>query len=204
MRTSRQKEWLTGAIESAPPVAFLALWQSQAGLEAAGWTGAALAAAVLIGFRHYRVPYNPILLGVNTHLLLATPVIVALFRLGAPDLGRTLVGYSHRGVLVTVFLVGCALTLVSQRGFLGLSGLPAAKRQACSAILLAASAATILWSFVFAAGSNTLLTIAVPLMALFGLRRFLIARWHDRSHEADGFVVGGGPAFAAPPAHDAA
>jgi hypothetical protein len=204
MRRSQQKEWLTDILESIPSVAFLALWQSQAGLEAAGWTGAALAVAVLIGFRRCRIPYNPILLGVNTHLLLATPVIVALYRVGAPDLGRTLVGYSHRGVLVTVFLVGCALTLLSQRGFVGLSGLPAAKRRAYSAVLLAASAATILWSFVFATGSNTLLTIAVPLMALFGLRRFLIARWHDRSHEADGFMAGAGPAFATPPAHDAA
>jgi hypothetical protein len=204
MRSSQQKDWLTDALESVPSVAFLALWQSQAGLEAAGWTGAALAAAVLIGFRRYRVPYNPILLGINTHLLLATPVIVALYRLGAPDIGRILVGYSHRGVLVTVFLVGCALTLLSQRGFVGLSGLPAGKRQAYSAILLAASAATILWSFVFASGSNTLLTIAVPLMALFGLRRFLIARWHDRSHEAGGIMADAGPAFAAPPAHDAA
>ena len=204
MRSSQQKEWLKGALESAPSVAFLALWQGQAGLEAAGWTGAALAAAVLVGFRHYRVAYNPILLGINIHLLLATPVIVALFRLGLPDLGRTLVGHAHRGVLVTVFLVGCTLTLLSERGFIGLSGLPVAKREAYSAVLLAASAATIVWSFVFASRSGTLVAIAVPFMALFGLRRFLIARWHDRSHEANGFAAGAGPAFAAPPAPDAA
>ena len=67
-------------------MAFLALWQGQVGLQAAGWTGAVLAAAVLIGFRRYRVPYNPILLGINIHLLLATPVIVALFRMGHPTL----------------------------------------------------------------------------------------------------------------------
>jgi hypothetical protein len=204
VRSSQQKEWLTGALESAPSVAFLALWQGQAGLETAGWAGAALAAAVLIGFLLFRVPYNPILLGINTHLLLATPAIVALFRFGAPDLGRMLAGHAHHGVLVTIFLVGCALTLWSERGFFGLSGLPAAKRQAYSAILLAASAATIVWSFVFVPRSGTLLAIAVPLMALFGLRRFLIARWHDRSHAADGLVAGAGPASAAPPAHDSA
>jgi hypothetical protein len=203
MPAAQQKEWLTGALESVPSVAFLAMWQNQAGLDAAGWTGAGLAAAVLIGFRLFRVSYNPILLGINIHLLLATPVIVGLFRLGAPDLGRTLAGYSHRGVLVTVFLVGCGLALLSERGFLGLSGLPAPKRRANSAILLTASAATIVWSFVFAARSGALLAIAVPFMALFGLRRFLIARWNDRSHEADGLVAGAGPALVAPPAPDA-
>ena len=192
------------ALESIPSVAFLALWQGQVGLQAAGWTGAVLAAAVLIGFRCYRVPYNPILLGINIHLLLATPLIIALFRMGASDLGRILVGHAYRGVLVTVFLVGCALTLFSDRGFLGLSGLPAANRRAYSAILLAASTATILWSFVIATGSTPLLSIAVPLMALFGLRRFLIARWQDRSRAADGIVAGAGPAFTAAPAQDTA
>jgi hypothetical protein len=200
---SQQREWLTDVLESVPSIAFLALWQGQAGLESAGWTGAALAAAVLAGFARYQISYNPILLGVNIHLLIATPVIVALFRMGAPDLGRMLVGYSHRGVLVTIFLVGCALTLGSPRGFLGTSGLPAARCRAYSAILLAASAATILWSFTLATGSSPLLTVVVPLMVLFGLRRFLIARWRDRSNEVDGLVAGM-PAFATPPAPDTA
>lgn len=203
MQSSEQREWLTGALESAPSVAFVALWQSQVGLEAAGWSGAALAAVVLVGFRLYRVPYSPILLGINTHLLLATPAIVALFRLGAPDLGRILAGHAYRGVLVTVFAVGLALTLLSERGFLGVSGLPVAKRRVYSAILLAASAATIVWSFGLASRGSTLVTIAVPLMALFGLRRFLIARWRDRSQDAAGLMAGAGPAFTSPPSHEA-
>jgi hypothetical protein len=202
VRRSQQKDWLTDVIESAPSVVFVALWQGHMGLQAAGWTGAALAAAVLIGFRRYRVAYNPILLGINIHLLLMTPVIVALFRAGIPDFARMLVGYSQTGVLVTVFLVGCFLSVRSPRGFLGLSGVPAGKRHAYSAVLLAASAATVVWSLVLAAGAGTLVTVGVPLMALFGLRRLMIARWNDRANDLSGLAAGA--ALAASPAPDTA
>jgi hypothetical protein len=197
---SRQREWFTDILEGLPSILFLALWQSN--VKFAGWAGAALAAIVLIGFRLFRLPYNPIVLGINVHLLIVTPLIVTLFYLGAQGLGRMLFASSHRGVLVTVFLVGCALTLFSRRGFIGIEGLPDPRRWAYSLVLLAASIAAIAWSFTSRGG--VLVAIAIPLMVLFGLRRLLIARWLDRKDRSDGlFAVASGSALATDSASEA-
>jgi hypothetical protein len=153
---------------------FLALWRSGLDMEVAGWTGVALAAMILVGLRLFRVPYNPILLGINVHLVVITPLIVAVFRLGATEFGSALVAASERGVLVTVFIVGCALTALSQRGFIGADGLPATSRWIYSSILLAALTAAIAWSFTYE--GSTLLAVGLPMMGLFALRRLLIAR----------------------------
>jgi len=200
---SRQREWVTDILESVPSILFLALWRSNADMELAGWAGAALAMMVLIGFRLFRVPYNPILLGINVHLLIITPLIVTVFHFGAQELGKTLVASSHRGVLVTVLLVGCALTVFSRRGFIGVEGLPDPTRWTYSSVLLAASIATVVWSFTYTGGP--LLAIAVPIMALFGLRRLLIARWlDDGSNRIDGVIAAGaGSALEAESANEA-
>jgi hypothetical protein len=76
-------------------------------------------------------------------------------------------------VLVTVFIVGCALTAFSRRGFIGTIDLPAPSRWVYSSIRLVTSAAAIVWAFTYA--SNTLFAIAVPMIGLFGLRRLLVA-----------------------------
>jgi hypothetical protein len=131
----------------------------------------------------FRVWYNPILFGINVHLLVITPLIVTTFHFGAYELGRMLVASAHRGVLVTVFLVGCALTVFSRRGFIGIEGLPASRRWTYSFILLAASIAAIAWSFAFS--GTAFVAIAIPMIALFGLRRLLIARWRDRDDRPD-------------------
>lgn len=190
MPGSLQREWLTDILESAPSLVFLALLRSGINIEAAGWTGAALAAFVLIGFRLYRVRFNPILLGINIHLLIITPLIVTVFELGAPELGNTLVAYSHKAVLITIFLVGCALALLSREGFAGFEGLSPLTVRTYSAILLAASLAAIAWSFTFAEGA--IVGIAVPIIALFGLRRLLIARWLDSNKQINGLIAAGG------------
>ena len=197
MAGSRQRDWATDFLEGSPSIVFLALWQSNVNLELAGWAAAALAAIVLIGFRIIRRPYSPIVLGINVHLLIITPLIVALFHFGAYNVGKTMLAFAYRGVLVTVFLVGCALTAVSQRGFIGIADLPAAKRLTYSLILLAASTATVAWAFAYK-GTASSVAIAIPLMALFGLRRLLVARWLDRNDgSSDLLMVAPASAFSA-------
>ncbi len=151
-------------------------------MELAGWIGVALAAATLIGLRLFRIPYNPILLGINVHLVVITPLIVTAYGLGLAEFARALVAGSERSVLVTVFAVGCALTAFSRRGFVGQDNLPATSRWIYSSILLAALAAAIVWSFTYAGG--TLLAVGLPMMGLFALRRLIVARWLGRAHPA--------------------
>jgi hypothetical protein len=192
---SLQREWLTDILESMPSLAFLALWRSSIDLEAAGWIGAALAASVLIGFRACKVRFNPILLGINIHLLVATPLIVAVFHLGAPALGKTLVAYSHKGVLVTIFVIGRALTLLSREGFMGFGGLSRSSVTTYSMVLLVASLAAIAWAFSYSGGA--IVGIALPVMILFGLRRLLIARWRDGNSKMNELATAvGGAALA--------
>lgn len=191
---TRQKEWLTDILESAPSIIFLALWRSDVDMELAGWIGVALAAVTLIGLRLLRTPYNPILLGINVHLLVITPLIVAAYGLGLAEFARALVAGSERSVLVTVFVVGCALTAFSRRGFIGQDDLPATSRWIYSSILLAAVAAAIVWSFSYAGG--TLLAVGLPVMGLFALRRLIVARWLDRTRRTGSGSIATATGFA--------
>lgn len=201
MSGSRQREWLTDILESAPSIVFLTLWRSDVDIELAGWTGVGLAAIVLLGFRLSRVHFNPILLGINVHLLIITPLIVTVSQMGALDFAGALIASSERGVLATVFIVGCALTAFSRRGFIGTDDLSTANRWGYSSVLLVAAAAAMVWAFTYT--GNTLLAIAIPMMGLFGLRRLLVARWLDRSNRTDSsLAIGAGSAFAAEPAGD--
>lgn len=190
MSRSLQRELLTEILESTPSLAFLALWRSSVDLETAGWVGAALAASVLIGFRALKMRFNPILLGINIHLLIVTPLIVAVFHLGVPGVGEILIDYSHNGVLITIFLTGCALTLLAREGFLGFEGLSRSSVTIYSVILLVASLAAVAWTFSYSGGA--IVGIALPIMALFGLRRLLIARWLDGNRKLNGLAAAGG------------
>ncbi len=183
MKPTNQHEWIKDTLESVPAIVFLVLWRSGVDLAIAGWIGTALAAALLAGFWLKGARHNPILLGMNIHLVVITPMIVGAFNLGATDLARTLVGVAEAGVLISITAVGLILTLFSPRGFIGVDGLPAALQRAYSLVLVSASAAMIFWSF--ANLGNTLVSIGLPLMVLFGLRRFYVARGRDRSNPDD-------------------
>lgn len=187
MSTSLQRAWATDIVEAIPSVVFLALWRSDMDMQLAGWIGAALAAIQLIGFRYFRLQYNPIMLGINIHLLIITPLIMAAFTAGAREFSDMLVAHSYRGVLITVFLVGCGLTLVSPKGFIGIDNLSRTDCWKNSGILLAASAVAIAWAFNYTGG--TLLAVGAPMIGLFGLRRFLVARTIDGSNQIDGIVA---------------
>lgn len=190
MSGSFQRQWLTDILESTPSIVFFALLRSGIDLETAGWTAAALAAAVLLTFRAGRLRFNPILLGINTHLLLVTPVIVALHAFGAAEFGRELERMSFVGVLVTIFVVGLMLSLISRDGFVGQQGLSVSMVRRNSAVLLAGCLAAIAWSFL--QGDNTLLGVALPVVLLFALRRLLIARSLDKHRIGSvGPAVGG-------------
>lgn len=178
MKRWLQRGWVIDIVEGAPSIVFLALWRSDVDMQFAGWIGVALAAIQLCGFRYFGLRNNPLMLGINVHLLLITPLIMTAFHVGARDLSDTLVAYSYRGVLVTVFLVGCALTLFSPRGFVGVDNLRRIDRLKHSTILLAASALAILWGFTF--NGSTAIAVAAPLIGLFSLRRFLVSRELDR------------------------
>lgn len=161
-------------LEIAPSFGFLAFLRSGIEPQTAGWVGTALAAAVLISFGAYRKRFNPILLGINIHLLIITPLIVMVFYWGALETGRTLVTYVHQAVLVTIFATGCVLALGFRDGFFAHEGLSRRTAMAYSTILLAASLGAIVWTFGYANG--VVLGVALPVMAMFGLRRLLVAR----------------------------
>lgn len=195
MKQSLQREWLTDILEAAPSVVFLALWRSNVDMQLSGWIGAALAATLLVAFRYFRIQFNPIMLGINVHLVIITPLIMAASHAGAREISDALVAHSYRGVLVTVFAVGCALTIFSQRGFIGTDGLPERSRWRYSGLLLSVSAATILWAFAYTGGD--LVAVAIPMVGMFGLRRYLIARALDTNQIGGIAVLGTGSLLAA-------
>lgn len=164
----RAREWFVDVVESIPSLVFVALLRLGVELEMAGWIGAALAATVLIGLPTLGARYNPILLGINVHLLAVTPLIVAVFRLGAAELGETLTHYSYQGVLVTIFVVGLVLTLSSRQGFVGTEGSPSIVRRQ-SFVLLIATLSAIGWAFAW--GGDAIVGVALPIIGLFVLRR---------------------------------
>ncbi|KZL18800.1 hypothetical protein PsAD2_02316 [Pseudovibrio axinellae] len=160
-------------IEALPSLAFLSLLRLGMELELAGWIGAGLAAAALLYLHWAGARYNPILLGINVHLLIVTPVIVAIFKLNATALGEALTSYSYQGVLITIFVVGVALTLTSRHGFIGLEGASSSvKRQ--SLFLLLAALCGIVWSFTY--GGASFVGVAVPIISLFVIQRVVRAR----------------------------
>lgn len=174
-------------MEATPSIIFLALWRSDVDMQLAGWIGATLAAIQLVGFRGLRIQFNPIMLGINVHLLIITPLIMTVFHIGARELSDTLVAHSYRGVLITVFLVGCALTALSKHGFIGVDNLSKSDRWKQSTILLAASVLAIVWAFSYR--GNTVLAVAAPLIGLFALRRFLLARNFDNDNQVGSLVT---------------
>lgn len=175
-----KREWYADVVESIPSIVFLTLWRSGWDLEQAGWVGSASALMTLAVFRYLRWPYTPILLGINIHILVITPLIVSLFKLGAEQLGSNLISLSYNGVLITVFLVGLALTIFSKQGFIGVSGLPPIERRINSIMLLSASAVTILWAFFLTKSTSAFVSVAIPLIALFIIRRLMIAQLKKR------------------------
>lgn len=189
MPRPRQNERLTECLEGLPSVAFYALWHGGVDMAWTGWISAGLSATVLVGFHLVRFTYNPILLGINVHQIVIHLLIVILYAGGEQVAARDLAVHAVEAVLISVFVVGCALTAFSPRGFIGAAGMSASSRRIYSALLAAASAGTVLWS-VTMDGSLTM-TVTIPLMVLFGLREVLVMRWRKSLNGTSGIAIAG-------------
>ena len=60
-----------------------------------------MAGLQLLAFRYHRLYNNPIMLGINIHLLLITPLIMITQWAGAAGLSESLLLHSYHGVLMT-------------------------------------------------------------------------------------------------------
>ena len=189
---SLQRAWLSDVLEGTPSLVFFALWRSGVGLEIAGWIGAFLAACVLVGFSWAKMRFNPIMLGINLHLLMVTPLIVAVLALGFSDAGTFMTAHSYKAVMITICVVGCALTIWGRGGFVGCPALPRMQARFYSLVLVAASIAATAWAFTASGGA--LVSVALPIMGLFALRRFLLARGLDEGGRVGGLAAAAGGA----------
>nr|WP_319383359.1 hypothetical protein [uncultured Roseibium sp.] len=176
---SHQQQWLQDIFEGLPSVAFLLVWRQSGDLELAGWCGALFALISFLLFYRLKSRMNPVLLGVNLHLLLVTPLIVGAFRMGFTDLGALLAAYAHSAVLLSVFVAGLCLTVFTKRGFIGSAGLPSRQRWRYSLVMLAVSASGMIWAL--SRPESSLVPVIVTLTVLIGGRRFLLARQADHS-----------------------
>lgn len=177
MNSRNQTELLRDILQGAPSLAFLVLWQSGLNIELAGWVGSISAALVLGGFWLLSIRQDPITLGINTHILLITPLVVSLFALGLSDTARLLLGYAYPGVFATMFVVstsqvafGTSLMRTSQIGNRDIVQ---------SAIILAVICLGGIWAAT--QPGSPLTQVALPIMAVYGIRRFLIARRDDKT-----------------------
>ncbi len=188
MDQSRQRALFYEIVESVPGIAFVALWRSDVPIEISGTVGTLLAAAALIFLKARGQRFSPIVLGINLHLLLLAPGYVLAVYGGFPFLGDMLASAEEAGVLVAIFLVGRGYTAFSKGGFIGAEWLELQDRRMYSAGLLVLAGAAIPWSFAYL--GNALVSIALPLMVLFGVRRFLLARAADRNGNSGSGLAG--------------
>jgi len=185
LSVSKQKQFLADVLESVPSIVFVLLWRQAGDQELAGWIGSGLALVAFFGLLHMRVRMNPVLLGVNVHLLLATPVIVGLFHFSFDETGRLFAAHAHGAVLVTVTVVGLSLSVFSRHGFVA-ADLPPKLRSLYSALMLAVSCAGAGWALLFQ--EQSFVAVIVTLGVLIFGRRFVLAKWADHS-ERTGAVV---------------
>jgi len=179
MTQSQQKRWLTDLLEGVPSVVFIVLWRQSGDLETAGWVGAGTALAILSLLVWMRTRMHSVLVGVNAHILLATPLIVGLFRIGQTDLAKVLASHAYPGVLVTVFVAGGIQTLVSGNGFSALERVSQSTQRRYSLGMLVICGLGAVWALV--ASGNPLVPVVATLTVLIVGRNFLQARLSDRN-----------------------
>jgi hypothetical protein len=184
---TQQKRWLTDLMEGVPSIVFILLWRQSGDLVFAGWVGSTLCLMVLGALIGMKVRMHPILMGVNIHILLATPLIVGLFRLGFDGVGDVLAEYAYGGVLVTVFAVGFAQMLFSRSRFAALENVTDRVQLVFSAVLLAFCAFGAVWALL--TPGSRFVPVVVTIAALIIGRNFLQARLSDKSAGAGVLVT---------------
>lgn len=183
MAGTNQKAWLIATIELAPTLIFLSLWKSGIPLETAGWSGTVAAATALMALAIMRADFSPVMLGINIHLLLITPVIVSLYKLGLESVAIRVQEQAQTLIFVVVAVVGAILTRMTHRGFIGCNAGNRALRQRYSLYLLIPVLAAIPWAYLHA--GSTLTSIGLPLALLFAFRGYLAARLDDKDSKSE-------------------
>lgn len=172
---TRQRQWLTDAAEALPSAIFILLLRSGIDLEVAGWTGVGLAALQLVIFRAADLKHNPVMLGVNVHLLIITPVIVGLAWSGALGLSRFLEEHAYEGVVTTVFVTlliqALIQTLIQSPRQSTSQELGQNRAGKADLIMICAAAVAAVWAHTSTGGP--LFSVAIPLIMLIALRRYL-------------------------------
>ena len=178
MAASQQRRWVEALAENAPTVVFFALFATVDDLRIIGWATCFAALAIVTAYLLRWVSANTILLGINVYLLAITPLIETLLLLGHEASARLLIDIVQPLMFTSIFTTGVVLTAVSKRGFIGLEVSSRRGSIMYSAMLLAVSCAAMIWPF--AIEGDRIVQMGLPLIALFGAQRLLIARLQDR------------------------
>ncbi|WP_170331602.1 hypothetical protein [Ruegeria arenilitoris] len=168
-------------------MSFLVLSRATDDLRVTGWVGTVLAAVVCVAYLKKLMSPHPILLGINLFMVAITPLIEVLFLAGNSHAAGMMIANIDSLVLGSVFATGLYLTLFSRNGFLTYKPENAQQARRHAAVLLTISAAGIAWSLL--AGGNHLVTLALPLMLLFGLLQLLRAGAADRQSNSGAALV---------------
>ncbi|CAD0183606.1 hypothetical protein RUESEDTHA_00479 [Ruegeria sp. THAF57] len=200
MLGEHQKRLLQDMFENLPGISFLILSRATDDLRLAGWVGTVLATLVCLAYVKRVLRAHPILLGINIFMVVITPLIEILVLSGSRNSADLLIGNIDSLVLGSVFVTGVVLTLFTAKGFLTYDAKSAKQMRIHSTAMLTLCVAGIVWSA--AMGQNYLITLAVPLMVLFGCQRFLRAGATDR--QSRGGVLLGGTIPIDPPAETVA
>ena len=174
----RQRSLLMALFENTPSIFFLGLLHWVGDLRLAGWSGAIFAAAVCTAYITRTIKPHAILLGINIYMLLITPSIEMLVFLDMNAWADMLIANAQSFVLVAIFLTGCVMTAFTKNGFLGAPNKHRKQVIRYSLLLLGVSFLSIVLTFAVNAGRFS--EIGIPLLLLFGIRQFLIARMEDR------------------------
>ncbi|MBN9669751.1 hypothetical protein [Roseibium aggregatum] len=184
----RQKAFLIDLLEGVPSIAFLIFLRNEAGLELAGWIGSLAALLAFAALYLLNCKSHPVLLGVNLHLLFATPVIIGIDYAGATQLASFLASHAHKGVLLTVCIVGVLETMFMAGGFVGAPDLPKKTITKYSRMMLVVGLTGVCWAF--GTEASAFIAVLVSLTAMIGLRNFLLARWQDNNSGAAALFIG--------------
>ncbi|WP_170466272.1 hypothetical protein [Ruegeria arenilitoris] len=187
MPGKNQRQLLLEMFENLPGISFMVLFRTTDDLQLAGWVGTALAAAVYVAFARRVLRPQPILLGINLFMIAITPLIEGLILSGHRTAATLLIGNIATLVLMSVFVVGLLLTAFAQNGFLNYQPNSTKQKRAHSAVLLMVCALGIVWSLV--AGDNYLVSLAAPLMVLFGTHQLLRAGATDQQSRSGAVLV---------------
>ena len=186
MARSRQAQIISGIAESAPSLIFLAMWRSNVDVELAGWTGAILAFSLIFGFAALRIRFDPILMGINAHMLLLAPIIHGAFVFGSADSARWLIDHAPTLVLVAI-AVSMLSYQVARRPQMEDADLSPEAAYRIGWVMTAVAFAAVPWAIVNE--GQSLIAVVLPIAGMFALRRYLLAREFDRRGGAAGVAV---------------